>query len=47
MHFEQNYFLMSILDNVHDNVYTKLGKIPSILLQDIAQKPISDVNQGP
>ena len=34
---------MSILDLVHDDVYTKFGKIPSIFSEDIEQKPISDV----
>ena len=32
---------------VNDNVYTKFGLSLSIRSQDIEQKPISDVNQGP
>ena len=35
------------LDLVDDDVYTKFGKIMSIHSQDIKQKTISDVNQGP
>ena len=35
------------VDLVNDNVYTKFGLNLSIRSQDIAQKPNSDVNQGP
>ena len=35
------------VDLVNDNVYTKFGLSLSIRSQDIAQKPYSDVNQGP
>ena len=35
------------LDLVHDNVYIKFGYILSTHSQDIEQKPISDINQGP
>ena len=34
-------------DQVNGNVYTKFGKIQFIHYQDIEQKPISDINQGP
>ena len=37
----------SNIDFVNDNVYTKFGLILFIRSQDIEQKPISDVNQGP
>ena len=35
------------IDLVNDNVYTKFGYILSIHSQDIEQKNISDINQGP
>ena len=35
------------IDLVNDNVYTKFGLILSVHSQDIAQKPNSDINQGP
>ena len=35
------------VDLVNDNVYTKFGLNWSIRFQDIEQKLISDVNQGP
>ena len=35
------------IDPVNDNVYTKFGVNLSISFQNIAQKPNSDVNQGP
>ena len=35
------------VDLVNDKVYTKFGKILSIHSQDIEQKLISDINQGP
>ena len=35
------------VDLVNDNVYTKFGLNLSIRSQDIEQKPVSDVNQGP
>ena len=35
------------LDLVTNNVYTDFGLILSIRSQDIEQKPIFDVNQGP
>ena len=34
------------VDLVNDNVYTKFGLNLSFRLQDIEQKPNSDVNQG-
>ena len=40
-------FYDSNLDLVNDNVYTKFGKILPIHSQDIEQKPISDIYQGP
>ena len=39
-------FYNSNVDFVHDDVYTKFGKILSIYSQDIEHKPISDVNRG-
>ena len=35
------------IDLVNDKVYTKFGRTLSIHSQDIEQKPISDINQGP
>ena len=35
------------VDLVNDNVYKKFGLNLSIRIQDIEQKPNSDVNQGP
>ena len=35
------------VDLVNDNVFTKSGLILSICSQDIEQKPLSDVHQGP
>ena len=35
------------IDLVNDKMYTKFGQILSIHSQDIEQKPISDINQGP
>ena len=35
------------VDLVNDNAFTKFGLILSIRSQDIEQKPISDVKQGP
>ena len=35
------------IDLVNDDVYTKFGLILSIRSQDIEQKPISNINQGP
>ena len=35
------------VDLVNDNVFTKFGLVLSIRSQDIEQKPVSDVNQGP
>ena len=37
----------SNIDLVNDNVYTKFGLNLFIRSQDIEQKPISDINQGP
>ena len=37
----------SNIDLVNDKVYTKFGEILSIHSQDIEQKPISDIFQGP
>ena len=35
------------IDLVNDNVYIKFGKIMSIHSQDIQQKTVSDIFQGP
>ena len=35
------------IDLVNDDVYTKVGLILSIRSQDIEQKTISNINQGP
>ena len=40
-------FYNTNIDLVNDKVYTKFGKILSIHSQDIEQKTISDIFQGP